>query len=65
MAGFNGCPVNVAWHIALETCDRYLREHEGYPMDITLCTLDEKARSLGEQILQQIRAEYPQTEASS
>lgn len=53
MAGFNGCPPKVAWSIALQACRDYLRQHEGYPMDITFCTLDEKLRALGERILQQ------------
>lgn len=55
MAGYNGCPPEVAWRIALQSCREYLSSHGGYPMDITFCTLDEKLRAQGDRILLDIQ----------
>ena len=32
MSGFNGCPQETAWRVALETCDAFLAGHGSYPL---------------------------------
>lgn len=39
--GYKGYYREVAWRIALSTCNAFLECHEGYPLDITICVISE------------------------
>jgi len=45
--GNKGYPVDMAWRMCLKTCLEFIREHQGYPLDVSICVLKEEMYALG------------------
>jgi len=37
----------MAWRLCLKACSEFLSEHQGYPLDISICVMSEELYLLG------------------
>lgn len=52
--GNNGYPVDMAWRLCLKACSRFMEEHQGYPLDISICVLNEEMYLMGVYFLNEV-----------
>lgn len=45
--GNKGYPVDVAWRLCMKACTDFMNEHQGYPLDIAICVMNEEMYLLG------------------
>ena len=50
-SGIFGYPAELAWERAISACRDFIRENEGYEMEIIFAVLDEEKKEIGEDIL--------------
>ena len=50
-SGIFGYPAELAWERAISACRDFIRENEGYEMEITFAVLDDGIKETGEDIL--------------
>ncbi|MDO4460431.1 MAG: macro domain-containing protein [Clostridia bacterium] len=53
-SGGKGFPQNQAWRIAIESCEQFLKENKGYPLDIQICVITERAYYEGQNVYNEI-----------
>lgn len=54
-AGIFGYPAELAWERAISACRDFIRENEGYEMEITFAVLDDGIKETGEKVLNELR----------
>ena len=46
-SGNKGYPVDMAWRICMKACTDFMTDHQGYPLDISICVLNEEMYLMG------------------
>ena len=54
-AGIFGYPAELAWERAISACRDFIRENEGYEMEIIFAVLDDEIKETGEKVLNELR----------
>jgi len=45
--GNKGYPIDMAWRLCMKACTEFMNEHQGYPLDISICVMKEELYMMG------------------